>query len=193
MTLAEIFLLLMLVVWWAAGIDAEAKAKAASVEDADLPRLVKSLKERLHELEVENDELHRRVEHLREILGARGKSESELTEAFRDRVAEAKRGHPRCRNENVLVEASVINGTESVRLLQDVASTGPTKWTSGRELTRDEIGSFLAAVRLFYGSRSPECRFDYRLVFGSDSDYRYARQRYEQYFYAAQLRQAGAR
>ncbi len=47
-----------------------------------------------------------------------------------------------------------------------------------------EIGAFLKGTARYY--RQVNCRFDYGLFYKTDRDYRYARERFEQYFYPAQ-------
>jgi hypothetical protein len=114
-------------------------------------------------------------------------------------------GHPRCEPpNNVLVEATVVQGRTSVRVLLD--SSRLKKWyeqrglvypTPGAELTAaPAIDAFLTNVQHFYwdeGANGRNCRFHFRLYYGSKIDGFEGRERFERYFYPSGIYPAGAK
>lgn len=194
MTLAETFLLLMFVVWY---------GHTAILRQDPVARM----KERLDRLEKENERLTKelkrannqitdltsRLELWRQLTGF----ESPPTpEGFTEWRKEACRSHPKCEQNNVLVHASVIRGQVSMVWLTE--SPKFTKWFTDAERTavgvtiteRRTIQRFLDAVRDYYANErvnGADCRFDYRLTYGSKEDYFDGREFFENYFYPAGL------
>ncbi len=203
MTLAETFLLLLFVVWY--GHTAILRQDPAA-----------RMKERLTWLEHENERLDKelkqangqiadlkwRLDWWRQNFPAvvEGTSGEEARQA-------ASRGHPKCQQNNILVHASVCYGqismtwlTESPEFSKWLADSGRPQPTVGVTISGlGAIQSVLTGIRDYYSytgnNTGTECRFDYRLTYGSDGDYRYARQQlFERVFYpAGGISQCGTR
>jgi hypothetical protein len=115
-------------------------------------------------------------------------------------LADARRGSPKCQDNNVLAQVSVLNGTEALvvtvpspELWQFLDSRGVPTPPMGVGIRDSRLSSFLAGVSAFYQSRSRDCRFDYRLTYGTDTDYKRGREKFERYFYAGKPAQATER
>ncbi len=202
MTLAETFLLLLFVVWY--GLAKDVSPKPPSL----LELKVKDLENKVHKLEGEiaedkkkDEDLETRLKFWREhynmdIPGTR----EQITIFVKQYLAEQGRGHPRCQENNVLVQVAVIGGqtrmefvTESAPLAQFLTAEGISNHRVGGVVTdAGRIEAFLAAVSNFYKARNAgkkECRFDYQLMYATKEDYYDGRERFERYFYPARIRQ----
>jgi hypothetical protein len=188
MTLAEIFLLLLFVVWWSSYLPA--------VEVNGVPLTVLEMQARLETLTADNDRLSRDNRILRQLLGIGPDVPTEKLEAaVKDAIDRFRRGHPRCEESNVLVHVTLIGGAARLKFLQSVAdvvgalSPGTRRRAAAQaELVDAEVDEVLAATSRVYRARRAagrDCRFDYRLSYASDSDYREGRERFERVFYAA--------
>lgn len=200
MTLAETFLLLLFVVWY---------GHTAILRQDPVARM----KERLAWLEKENEsltkklkqannkiaDLERRLELWHQLTGFDNPPTPEEIIEWRK---EACRSHPKCEQNNVLVHASVVWGQISMKLLTE--SPKLSKWLADSGRPRPAVGvaiadramiqGFLDAVRDYYANErvnGSECRFDYRLTYGSKEDYYDGRELFEQYFYPAGLSRTG--
>jgi hypothetical protein len=122
------------------------------------------------------------------MLGAPSTHPDDMRGAFADRLAEARRGKPKCSKDNVLVRVRMLDGSETLFLAQPFSDSEDSSrpLAVGTELHGPETDQFLARVGRYYRSRS-ECRFDYDLEFRTDADYRRARTRYERYFYPGKI------
>jgi len=202
MTLAETFLLLVFMIWYSVRpkvpVDPPAPIEVLEKENHDL-------KERITRLEVELSDIHERLEIWRKVFdlpmpGAGGSAQDLSTllpttpERWKQLIFEAGRGKPKCQDDNLLVEATVVDGTAAVNILADC----PTLRTellaqhidihTGTILTRAaEIVALLSAVRTFRKGPGKEgdCRFDYRLNYATPEDYYIGRERFEKFFYPA--------
>jgi len=191
MTLAEVFLLLLFLIWWAvaaeraaiAGTDGTISAAVLAQQVAELTTQNKRLNERVEKLQTD-------LEALRVMYGAASTSPDDIIKGVQIRVRDARRGAPRCvEDSNTLIEADVVDGITTVRLAltadpTTLASLGDSAVTfrAGQELRDNDIDRFLARVAIFYAAHH-QCRFDYALNYRTDSDYRIARTTLEQYFY----------
>lgn len=195
MTLAETFLLLLFVVWYG----------HTRIENPDPSA---HLKERIASLEKDNERLkgelkqaHDRIADLKRRLDWWRDVFPGVDEFTSPGVArqQASRGHRKCDEQNnVLVHASVVRGqfsvewlTENPKLSKWLADSGRPRPKSGARITDwSTIQALLAGVRDYYSSakvNETECRFDYRLTYGSKEDYYDGRELFERYFYPAGL------
>jgi hypothetical protein len=199
MTLAEIFLLILFVVWYSHGAGAgpewERIAKERQTE-------INKLKNDLQEQKDKVLELERISEWWRKNFGVNPPaSTSELEDALRTPQGQTVRQDlardlPRCDQDNILVEASVIHGTtevrvrDEVRLIQNSLHSSETKLPAAGEVLRTQQGihAFLESVSGFYAyskKTSKACRFDYKLKYATKEDYFDGRETFEKYFYPA--------
>jgi hypothetical protein len=195
MTLAEIFLLLLFVVWYSLTNPAVARPfpdpweriKALEAERdklaADLARAQKSA-----------DELQRLTDFWQQNFGMDIPGTKEAVKEF---VAEAGRGYPKCQDNNLLVRVSVLNGDETMVLTADspslwqfFISRGISRPAIGVQVPSSRLTDFLAGVSDYYQAKSREsrgCRFDYWLTYATAEDYLYGRRKFEDYFYAGRI------
>ena len=195
MTLAEIFLLLLFVVWYGytdiLNPDPYARIKEQIVR---LEKENKELKKKLREANDQIADLQRRLDLWHQLTGFEiPPSLSELIEWRK----EACRSFPKCDENNILVHVSVIRGRISMVWLTE--SPELSQWLSKKRLPKPQIGvpitdqriirTLLKGVRDYYSYRKAtngtECRFDYRLTYESKEDYYDGRELFEHYFYPA--------
>ena len=198
MTLAEIFLLLLFVVWY---------GHTAILRQDPVARM----KERLAVLETENErinkelkrandqiaELRSQVDLWRKYTGLENPPKAEPLAQSRNENSKAPakqgsgRGKPKCQENNVVVSASAVHGhfsvawlAQSPELSRFLADSGRPQPNVGSPLTdRKTIQAFLDGVAAYYSSKKAnECRFDYRLTFASKEDYFDGREYFEHYF-----------
>jgi len=197
MTLAEIFLLILFVIWY---------GYSTILGNPDENAL---LKEQLNRLQNENerfskelrqakdkiDDLQRRLDIWRNLTDFENPPSSAEFEEWKK---EACRSNPKCEEDNVLVHAVVVKGKISMKLLTQTSRL--SEWFENKGYTLPKVNvnitdsniikTFLGRVRDFYSSTNmegTECRFDYRLTYGSKEDYYDGRELFERYFYPAGL------
>lgn len=162
---------------------------------AELRTQVDTLKGELAEERNKNQDLRKRLAFWRQKYGRDIPQTTEEVNAF---CREAGRGHPKCQEDNVLVEVTLVRGQiemkvvgESAALAQFLAGSGVSTLKVGSVMTDPRaIETFLDRVSRFYEVRraaNKECRFDYRLTYGTNDDYHDARVRFENYFYPARI------
>jgi hypothetical protein len=194
MTLAEIFLLLLFLVWLGnvgQGVnDPELRVLQLEREREALQKENNQQKQRLEELTDEVSRLGLTVAAFRKALGI--EEPVDRPEQVPGAVADAKRGSPRCFPNNVFAHVTLEDGIASLRVTaasEIVQAVGAT--VKAGEIVRDEraIESLMSEIRRFYSSRPKECRFDYTLFYKTKADYHDGRQQFEQrgVFYAAGL------
>ena len=192
MTIAEVFLLLMFVMWLGAVI--KGQAGKGQVDAAILQRRLDETTKELAEANKQIGELKATVEALRIMLGANSVDPEELKRALEKKIADAvegaKRGKPKCAEENVLVEARVLDGVSQVAIVAQNGGTldwlkkaGIRSAASGYVMTDLEIPMLIGAVNRKYAEA--DCRFDYRLTYRTADDYLAGRERFETMFYPA--------
>ena len=194
MTLAEIFLLILFVIWYAHGDPGEDCARIKEInkrltqENSELKEEIKQAKDKIQDLE-------KRLETWRNLTGFDAPpSQSD----YKRWIQDAGRGNPRCEDDNTLIHATVNNGKISMTIM--IRSSRLSAWYSGKgyqlprvgtEISdRNEINDFLEKIRSFYSTAvvdGKECRFDYNLSYGSKDDYHDGRELFERYFYPARL------
>jgi len=204
MTLAEIFLLLLIVGWYGMRLESENASLEPPAPEAVLREDLRRAEEAAERAENARRELEARVtEHERILVWlqqhygggpiADFDTLKKLIAAREDRIRnEARRGKPVCAAANVLVRAVVDNGAVGLVLLEDFEHE---KYRVPKNTGLDEgsaLNDFLAVVQGVYAARrqaGADCVYDYELRWRTDTDYRVARQRFERYFYPARVTQ----
>lgn len=191
MTLAEIFLLLLFVVWY--GYSDILKDDPIAHLKEQLARLEKenaTLNKRVKEAEREIVELEERLNIWRTLTGF---DEPPSREKLRSAIC---RSRPMCEQENnVLIMASLIQGQISIEMLNESAKLSAWQESKGRLrlekgvtiVDGGRIDEFLADIGKYYvfaKKEGADCRFDYRLRYETKEDYHDGRHRFENTFYA---------
>lgn len=155
------------------GVGLQARLDAATKKSDDLER-------QLHDMT-------RFVNELKLMVGAKGSTK----EGFQEAVENLKRGYALCqKNNNTLIEASVLNGDETLQVIGDIPSDLIVNLAKGDQTSDlDEIVSFIQDVYQYEKDHS--CRFNYRLKYVTDNDYRKAREAFEKYFYPEKMIKTG--
>jgi TolA-binding protein len=112
-------------------------------------------------------------------------------EGFHEAIENLKRGYALCQKDNnTLIEASVQNGEETLHVIGDIPSDLVVNLVKGDHTSDlDQIVSFIQDVYRY--ERDRECRFNYRLKYATDHDYRKAREGFEKYFYPEKIIRTG--
>jgi hypothetical protein len=209
-TLAEVFLLLLFVAWYGVSAVSAGPGSLAQLQ-RDNERLTSELSNANKEL-VDLRPLKTRVQFLQEILkivkaeDPKGPVPESIDDWVRwlkthdEHVAQnAKRGSPMCNaGANVIVVARVFDGAVTVTVLRDISVEikSAVTYQTGQELSGPAIEQFLASIARFYDERhrhGDDCRYDYRLEWSTDNDYRFGREHFEQpYFYPAGITRVSA-
>ena len=162
------------------------------VEETQTPEA--SLHARLDATAEKNTELERDlgdmtvlVDELKLMVGAKVASK----EGFQEAIDNLKRGYSLCQKDNnTLLETSIQNGAETVQVIGDIPAdliAGLAKGDQTSDL--DQIVSFIQDVYEY--EKDHKCRFNYRLKYATDNDYRKAREVYEKYFYPEKIIRIG--
>lgn len=207
MTLAEVFLLLLIVGWYGSRLESEG---AGVTSGPPKPAIEEELKEKTKALKEANREIadqKMRIGKLEEVLDWIGRtigypkpirdtgSAEDALKAHEDRVkASARRGKPACLpNRNTLVEVTVDGDTVALVLREALSTTSKSYAKDSRFTKTSEIEALLAAVRTYYSERvsteAGECVFDYTLAWRTDRDFRIGKKTFEAFFYPAGDRQ----
>jgi len=198
MTLAEIFLLLLFVVWWGV-VPHGVEPTPEHLQIVQLRSEIESLRRDLNTIGAERDkfktkaeDLERQIEWFKANYGMPPPSSPEENRKF---LLAVGRGKPPCQDDNnLLATASVVDGHEVVKIVASapglmavMGEWGKSHLTVGRQLTDDDIDRLLIGIshyRVLINNEERECRFDYRLVYGTYKDYYDARERFEKQFYS---------
>jgi hypothetical protein len=194
MTIAEVFLLLMFVVWLGATITG--KPGKGTVQAAILEKQLEHREVELLRLREQDKELRDTIEALRIMVGADSTKLDELIRAYKQRIADvqeaAKRGKPKCVDDNVLVAVEAAHGgaktvvaTRDSTVLDWIAKRGVDAST-GDEISETMSSHLFEATQAWYATR--DCRFDYRLSYVTPEDYHRARETFEVLYYPAGIR-----
>jgi len=205
MTLAEVFLLLMFIAWY--GV---ASVSSGSGSIRELQILVEKLSSDLKEAKQAADgasQLRETNKFLKEILDAVGQqlgvpTPTSVDDALaklraHDKYVEqvARRGSPPCVTQNTLGRARMISGDPEFLMIQKFESSGLV-FEAGETLQERRLSELFTAVAKYYEQRRAkhtECRFDYRLEWVTDGDYRAGREQFEQpYFYPSGIKHVPA-
>lgn len=143
--------------------------------------------EKNNDLEQQLNEMSLFMNELQLMVGAKGSTK----EGFQEAIESLKRGYALCqKNNNTLIEASVQNGVETVQVIGDIPSDLRVDLVKGDQTSDlEEIVPFLQDVYQYEKDQS--CRFNYRLIYATDNDYRKGREGYEKYFYPEKMIRTG--
>jgi hypothetical protein len=200
MTLAEIFLLLLFVVWWGVvphGVEPtpeHLQIVQLRSEIEDLRRQICDITSQRDTFKTKADDLERQMEWFKANYGMPPPSSPGENRKF---LLAVGRGKPPCQDDNnLLASASVIDGHPTIKiitaapgLIAAMGDWGRIHLAVGSELSDgDDIDHLLSGIsryRVSINNEQHECRFDYRLVYGTYKDYYDAREKFEKQFYSA--------
>lgn len=169
------------------GQESQPGVAGMNAQDVKLQASLNAATDKTNELEQELDHMTQFVDELKLMVGAKASSK----EGFQEAIDSLKRGYSLCQKDNnTLLEASIQNGAESVEVIGElpsdlIASLGKGDQTSDLE----QIVSFIQDVYEY--EKDHKCRFNYRLKYATDNDYRKAREGYEKYFYPEKIIKTG--
>jgi len=154
-------------------IHLQARLDAATEKNSDLEQRLNDLTHLVNELKV--------------MVGAKGSTK----EGFQEAIESLKRGYAFCqKNGNTLIEVSEQNGVETMQVIGDIPSDLRVNLAKGDQMSDlDQIVPFLQDVYEYEKDQS--CRFNYRLKYATDNDYRKAREGFEKYFYPEKMIRTG--
>ncbi|HZH48923.1 MAG TPA: hypothetical protein VFD86_04060 [Nitrospira sp.] len=154
-------------------IHLQARLDAATEKNSDLEQRLNDLTHLVNELKV--------------MVGAKGSTK----EGFQEAIESLKRGYAFCqKNGNTLIEVSEQNGVETMQVIGDIPSDLRVNLAKGDQTSDlDQIVPFLQDVYEYEKDQS--CRFNYRLKYATDNDYRKAREGFEKYFYPEKMIRTG--
>jgi len=211
MTLAELFLLILFVVWY--GVSPPPPPPPGPDEVGRLRLEIEKLAREKSSLQTKLDDIQLRLEYWRRTFNRDlPGSDQDMREAilvyFNSHPGEAKtllaelgRDYAPCLPEprgNTLLYVEAINGNTRVEVLREPAelnealrSSGVAPIIRGQVITEpDRIDALLVSSTKSTISRNGKvssCRFDYSLSYGSAEDYLRARTKFEKYLYPARL------
>jgi hypothetical protein len=157
------------------------------IVDEPLQARLDAATEKSNDLEEQLNEMTLFVNEVKLMVGAKGSTKEGIQEA----IENLKRGYALCqKNSNTLIEASVQNGVETIQVIGDIPSDLRVNLVKGDQTSDlDQIVPFLQDVYQYEKDQS--CRFNYRLKYATDNDYRKAREGYEKYFYPEKMIRTG--
>lgn len=143
--------------------------------------------EKNSDLEQQLNDMTHFVNELKVMVGAKGSTK----EGFQEAIESLKRGYAFCqKNGNTLIEVSEQNGVETMQVIGDIPSDLRVNLAKGDQTSDlDQIVPFLQDVYEYEKDQS--CRFNYRLKYATDNDYRKAREGFEKYFYPEKMIRTG--
>ena len=161
----------------------EAKTQGAAGFQARLDASI----EKNSEMEKQLADMSLFVDELKLMVGAKAPSK----EAFQEAVDSLKRGYALCqKDDNTLVEARIQNGSEILQVIGEIPSDLIVDLAKGDETSDlERIVSFVQDVYEY--EKDHRCRFNYRLKYATDNDYKKGRDGYEKYFYPEKIVKAG--
>lgn len=198
MSLAEVILLLLFCFFLVYALERQ------GVGGQDAPVQIARLKEETEKLQKENKDLQLKqkeleqklreaeglIEQLRIMVGGKGTDLSD----FKRAIIGLKRGFPTCLDENTLVEILVKNSVIHLTIL--VSDQTLERFLGGYGVhvkkgktinNQTEIDVFLNILWKYENQKGKECRFDYRLRYATDQDYRLGREKFERYLYPERM------
>jgi hypothetical protein len=124
MTLAEIFLLLLFVVWWSSQVPFVIDGQ--TLTSVQMQERNKELRTKVDTLTTDNARLARELGVLKRLLAIGDSVPVEkFPGAVQDALDAARRGHPKCAEQNVLVDVRMENGVARMTFLQQNAEVLP--------------------------------------------------------------------
>ena len=156
-------------------------------QDVSLQARLDAATQKNHALERELGDMSGLVDELKLMVGAKVSSK----EGFREAIETLKRGYALCqKDDNTLIEATIRQGAENVQVIGEIPSDLFVNLAKGESTSDlDQIVSFIQDVYEY--EKDHKCRFNYRLKYATDNDYRKAREGYEKYFYPEKIIKAG--
>lgn len=147
--------------------------------DAEVQARLDAAMGKSEELEKQLSEMDLMVNELKTMLGAKEATK----ESFQVAIGNLKRGYSLCQQGgNTLIEATVEHGEETVAVIGDIPSDMRVDLKKGDQTSDlEEIVSFLQDVYQYEKDRN--CRFNYRLKYATDNDYKRAREAYDKYLH----------
>jgi hypothetical protein len=201
MTLAEVFLLLLIVGWYGSRLEAEAEGVKPGTPAEVLQKQLHERDEALRRATEERDQFAKKITDLEAILkwlGERLGSPQPIhdipsaTAAVNVYTTGLKRGKPVCESANVLVRVSADEDKLTLTFLQPIVFSN-SEFSVGRTLSdRLDIEHFLETLDKYYSERRKtgrDCAFDFTLEWRTDRDFRIAKKMFEPHFYPAGDRQ----
>jgi hypothetical protein len=177
MSVAEIFLLLLFVVW----IASQAQAGPLDIEQ---------LKKQVAKLQKESEEHQSQIQNLlawksayEAFIVSLGqpvpKSIEDVLQRTKQNATRGGNDFPPCSEKtNRVMAVRVANGAVQLRVLGSVSAL---PFADGQIIEGNDVDVAVKAVTAYQNANS--CRFSYRFEFGSDADYRSGRQRFDRIFY----------
>ena len=155
----------------------------ASAQGAGLQARLDAATEKSNALERRLGDMALLVDEVKLMTGAKAPSK----EAFQEAIDSVKRGYSLCqKDDNTLIEASIQNGVETVHVIGEIPSDLMVNLVRGDQTADlDQIVSFIQDVYEY--EKDHKCRFNYRLKYATDNDYRKGRDGYEKYFYPEKI------
>ena len=195
LSLVQVMLLLVfaaLIVYVTDTVESRGQELQQGVDVPNTPDAV--LQARLHAATEKSDDLERQlnemtlfVNELKLMVGAKVSTK----EGFPEAVESLRRGYALCQKDNnTLIEATVQNDAETLQVIGDVPSDLAVNLVKGDQTSdMDQIVSFIQDVYQY--EIDHQCRFNYRLKYATDNDYRKAREGFEKYFYPEKMIRTG--
>ena len=158
-----------------------------SAQGAGLQARLDAATEKSNALEKRLGDMALLVDEVKLMTGAKAPSK----EAFQEAIDSVKRGYSLCqKDDNTLIEASIQNGAETVQVIGEIPSDLMVNLVKGDQTSDlDQIVSFIQDVYDY--EKDHKCRFNYRLKYATDNDYRKGRDGYEKYFYPEKIMRTG--
>lgn len=164
------------------GQEAHQAVEDTKSQDTNLQAKLDAVTEKNNQLEKQLGTMALLVDELKRMAGAKVSSK----EGFQEAIENLKRGYSLCQKDNTLIEASMQNGVETLQVIGDIPSGLDTDLAKGAFTSDlDQIVSFIQDVYQY--EKDHKCRFDYRLHYATDNDYRKAREAFEKYFYPEKM------
>lgn len=169
------------------GQEPQRGAGGTKAQDANLQANLDAATEKTNDLEEQLVNMRQFVDELKVMVGAKASSK----EGFQEAIESLKRGYSLCqKDDNTLIEARIQNGAETVQVIGEIPSDLIVSLVKGDQTSDlEQIVSFIQDVYEYEKDR--KCRFNYRLKYATDNDYRKAREGYEKYFYPEKLMKTG--
>lgn len=155
--------------------------------DADLQARLDAATEKSDDIERQLNDMTLFVNELTRMIGAKESTK----EGFHEAIESLKRGYALCQKDNnTLIEATLQHGVETLRVIGDIPSDLIVNVAKGGQTSDlDQIVSFIQDVYQYEMDHT--CRFNYRLKYATDKDYRKAREGFERYFYPEKMIRIG--
>jgi len=157
------------------------------IQDAGLQASLDAAMEKNKGLEKQLNEMTHLMNELKAMVGAKGSTK----EGFHEAINSMKRSYALChKDNNTLIEASVLHGEETVHVIGDIPPDLEMGLLQGDQTSElEQIVSLIHDV--FQYEKDHSCRFNYRLKYATDADYKKAREVYEKYFYPEKILKIG--